>query len=262
MENAQLQTPPSPPPPSPRGDKKPYTGNPRGRPRGSKNKLKPPVIINKEHPNALSSHILEISPTHDIVKSMSDFAAKRHRGMCVISASGTVTNVVLRQPPLPHQQNNNSHVMTNSGVVNFTGIFEILSMSGAFFPSPAPPPASGISVQLSGGHGHVVGGKVVEPLVAVSTVVVVVASFATSLYNKLPLSEERGRNNNRENENLTVTVAVPGTGDCGNVPFFVPQMPMMAMNSNPTAAVEGTASSYNAPKSVTFKTASHRPCIP
>ncbi|KAL9682130.1 hypothetical protein QQ045_013923 [Rhodiola kirilowii] len=141
--------------------------------------------------------------------------------MCVISASGTVTNVVLRQPPLPHQLNNNSHVMTNSGVVNFTGMFEILSMSGAFFPSPAPPPASGISVQLSGGHGQVVGGKVVEPLVAVSTVVVVVASFATSLYNKLPLREESGRNNNnRENENLTVTVAVPGTVGGGNMYLF------------------------------------------
>ncbi|EYU32682.1 hypothetical protein MIMGU_mgv11b018660mg [Erythranthe guttata] len=34
---------------------------PRGRPPGSKNKPKPPIIVTRDSPNALRSHVLEIS---------------------------------------------------------------------------------------------------------------------------------------------------------------------------------------------------------
>ncbi|KAG5221076.1 DNA-binding protein [Salix suchowensis] len=45
---------------------------PRGRPAGSKNKPKPPVVITKESPNSLRSHVLEISSGSDIVDSIAN----------------------------------------------------------------------------------------------------------------------------------------------------------------------------------------------
>jgi hypothetical protein len=94
---------------------------PRGRPPGSKNKPKPPIVITKESPNALRSHVLEISSGSDVAESIATFANRRHRGVSVLSGSGIVANVTLRQPAAP------------GGVITLHGRFEILSLSGAFF---------------------------------------------------------------------------------------------------------------------------------
>ncbi|WRX30258.1 PPC domain - like 10 [Theobroma cacao] len=77
------------------------TRRPRGRPAGSKNKPKPPIIVTRDSPNALRSHVLEISSGADIVDSLSNYARRRGRGICVLSGSGTVANVSLRQPASP-----------------------------------------------------------------------------------------------------------------------------------------------------------------
>ncbi|KAJ6809013.1 putative AT-hook motif nuclear-localized protein 29 [Iris pallida] len=54
---------------------------PRGRPAGSKNKPKPPIIITRESPNALRSHVLEIATGADIVDAVNSFARRRQRGV-------------------------------------------------------------------------------------------------------------------------------------------------------------------------------------
>ncbi|XP_004307477.1 PREDICTED: putative DNA-binding protein ESCAROLA [Fragaria vesca subsp. vesca] len=151
---------------------------PRGRPPGSKNKPKPPIIITKESPNALRSHVLEISSGSDIVDSIATFAQRRHRGVSVLSGSGIVSNVTLRQPAAP------------SGVITLHGRFEILSLNGAFLPAPSPPGASGLTVYLGGGQGQVVGGTVVGPLVASGPVMIIAATFTNATYERLPLEEE------------------------------------------------------------------------
>uniref|UniRef100_A0A368UKX3 PPC domain-containing protein n=1 Tax=Glycine max TaxID=3847 RepID=A0A368UKX3_SOYBN len=115
---------------------------PRGRPPGSKNKPKPPVVITKESPNALCSHILEISDGSDVAECIAIFATRRHRGVSVLSGNGFVTNVTLRQPAAP------------GGVITLQGRFEILSLSGAFLPAPSPPEATGLTVYLAGGQGR------------------------------------------------------------------------------------------------------------
>ncbi|KAL2317183.1 hypothetical protein Fmac_031059 [Flemingia macrophylla] len=150
----------------------------RGRPPGSKNKPKPPVVITKESPNALRSHILEICSGSDVADCIATFATRRHRGVSVLSGSGVVTNVSLRQPAAP------------AGVINLQGRFEILSLSGAFLPAPSPPEATGLTVYLAGGQGQVVGGCVVGPLVAAGPVMVVAATFANATYERLPLEDE------------------------------------------------------------------------
>lgn len=151
---------------------------PRGRPPGSKNRPKPPIVITKESPNALRSHVLEISSGSDIAESIATFANRRHRGVSVLSGSGIVTNVTLRQPAAP------------GGVITLHGRFEILSLSGAFLPAPSPPGATGLTVYLAGGQGQVVGGSVVGALVASGPVMVIAATFTNATYERLPLENE------------------------------------------------------------------------
>lgn len=152
---------------------------PRGRPAGSKNKPKPPVIITRESANTLRAHILEVGSGCDVVECVSTYARRRQRGVCVLSGSGVVTNVTLRQPSAP-----------TGAVVTLHGRFEILSLSGSFLPPPAPPGATSLTIFLAGGQGQVVGGNVVGALYAAGPVIVIAASFANVAYERLPLEEE------------------------------------------------------------------------
>ncbi|KAK8311067.1 hypothetical protein V6Z12_D02G226100 [Gossypium hirsutum] len=92
---------------------------PRGRPAGSKNKPKPPIIVTRDSPNSLRSHVLEISSGSDIVDSVANYARRRGRGVCVLSGTGAVTNVTLRQPAAP-----------SGSVITLHGRFEVLSLTG------------------------------------------------------------------------------------------------------------------------------------
>ncbi|KAJ0102251.1 hypothetical protein Patl1_06438 [Pistacia atlantica] len=151
---------------------------PRGRPPGSRNKPKPPIVITKESPNSLRSHVLEITSGTDIVESIANFAQRRHRGVSILSGSGIVTNVTLRQPAAP------------GGVITLHGRFEILSLSGAFLPAPSPPGATGLTVYLAGGQGQVVGGTVMGALMASGPVMVIAATFTNATYERLPVEDE------------------------------------------------------------------------
>nr|KYP34037.1 Putative DNA-binding protein ESCAROLA [Cajanus cajan] len=142
---------------------------PRGRPPGSKNKPKPPVIITRESANTLRAHILEVASGSDVFDC---------RGICILSGSGTVTNVSLRQPA------------TAGAVVTLHGRFEILSLSGSFLPPPAPPGATSLTIYLAGGQGQGVGGSVVGELTAAGPGIVIAASFTNVAYERLPLEEE------------------------------------------------------------------------
>ncbi|XP_057724518.1 AT-hook motif nuclear-localized protein 15-like [Arachis stenosperma] len=163
---------------------------PRGRPPGSKNKPKQPLVIKEELPNALQSHILEISDGADVADSLSTFATRRHRGVAVLSGTGTVTDVNLGQPAAP------------GGVVSLQGTFQILSLSGAILPPPSPPSATGLTVYLAGVQGEVVGGRVVGPLVACGPVMVVAATFANATYERLPFEEEEEEDDDQEEDEV------------------------------------------------------------
>ncbi|KAG8382349.1 hypothetical protein BUALT_Bualt05G0068100 [Buddleja alternifolia] len=151
---------------------------PRGRPAGSKNKPKPPIIITRDSANALRTHVMEISDGCDIMESVANFARRRQRGVCIMSGSGNVTNVTLKQPASP------------GAVVTLHGRFEILSLAGSFLPPPAPPAATGLTIYLAGGQGQVVGGSVVGQLLASGPVIIMAASFSNAAYERLPLDEE------------------------------------------------------------------------
>lgn len=181
----------------------------RGRPLGSKNKEKPPVIITRDSPNALQSHVLEISDGSDIVESVSNYARRRGRGVCVLSGSGGVMNVNLRQP--------------SGSAVTLNGRLEILSLTGTALPPPAPPGTGGLAIFLAGGQGQVVGGNVVGPLVASGSVTLIAASFANAVYDRLPLEkeEEEAAPPGKEPQLSppASTVMVQGSGNVARVPL-------------------------------------------
>ncbi|CAJ1929046.1 unnamed protein product [Sphenostylis stenocarpa] len=185
---------------------------PRGRPPGSKNKAKPPVIITRESANTLRAHILEVGSGCDVFDSVASYARRRQRGICILSGSGTVTNVSLRQPAAA------------GAVVTLHGRFEILSLTGSFLPPPAPPGATSLSVYLAGGQGQVVGGSVVGELTAAGPVIVIAASFTNVAYERLPLEEEEEQvqisggagMGNTSNNNINNPFPDPSSG----LPFF------------------------------------------
>ncbi|KAK8516253.1 hypothetical protein V6N13_046960 [Hibiscus sabdariffa] len=151
---------------------------PRGRPPGSKNKPKPPVIITRESANTLGAHILEVGNGYDVFDCIANYARRRQRGVCILSGSGTVTNVTIRQPSAA------------GAVLTLHGRFEILSLSGSFLPPPAPPGATSLTIFLAGGQGQVVGGSVVGELMAAGPVIVIASSFTNVAYERLPLEED------------------------------------------------------------------------
>ncbi|GAA0149322.1 hypothetical protein LIER_36907 [Lithospermum erythrorhizon] len=154
------------------------TRRPRGRPAGSKNKPKPPIIITRDSANALRTHVMEVGDGCDIMESIVNFSGRRQRGICIMSGNGTVNNVTLRQPASP------------GAVVTLHGRFEILSLTGSFLPPPAPPAATTLTIYLAGGQGQVVGGSVVGALFASGPVVIMATSFSNAAYERLPLEEE------------------------------------------------------------------------
>ncbi|KAI3441886.1 AT-hook motif nuclear-localized protein [Psidium guajava] len=103
----------------------------------------------------------------------------RQRGVCILSGSGTVTNVTLRQP-----------AAAGAVVTLPRSVSRSCRSSGSFLPPPAPPGATSLTVFLAGGQGQVVGGSVVGELTAAGPVIVIAASFTNVAYERLPLDEE------------------------------------------------------------------------
>ncbi|XP_022138676.1 AT-hook motif nuclear-localized protein 20-like [Momordica charantia] len=175
---------------------------PRGRPPGSKNKPKPPIILTRDSPHVLRTHVIEIAGGADVADSIAHFARRRQRGVFVLSGSGTVADVTLRQSA------------ASAAVIQLHGRFEILSLTGTFLPGRAPPGSTGLTVYLAGGQGQVVGGTVVGPLLAAGPIMLIAATFANATYERLPLPEE-GEDNNQERER---SPAAASGGDMGAAP--------------------------------------------
>ncbi|XP_030518849.2 LOW QUALITY PROTEIN: AT-hook motif nuclear-localized protein 16-like [Rhodamnia argentea] len=151
---------------------------PRGRPAGSKNKPKPPIIVTRDSANALRAHAMEVSSGCDVAESLTSFARRKQRGLCILSGTGCVTNVTIRQSA------------SSSAIVTLHGRFEILSLLGSILPPPAPPGIMGLTIYLAGAQGQVVGGGVVGGLIASGPVTIMAASFMNATFDRLPLDDD------------------------------------------------------------------------
>lgn len=99
---------------------------PRGRPAGSKNKPKPPIIITRDSANSLPTHVMEVDSGCDVIESLTHFARRHQCGICLLSVTGCINNVTLRQPA------------TYGAIVTLHGRFEILSLIGSLLPPTNP----------------------------------------------------------------------------------------------------------------------------
>ncbi|XP_071732344.1 AT-hook motif nuclear-localized protein 17-like [Rutidosis leptorrhynchoides] len=152
----------------------------RGRPPGSKNKPKPPVIITREPDPSMSPYVLELPGGIDIIDAVVRYCRKRNMGLCVLTAVGTVTNVSFQQP---------------STTVTFHGQFDILSISATVLPSltewnSVTPFANGFTISLAGPQGQVVGGAVAGSLISGGPVYIIAASFNDPVFHRLSSDDQ------------------------------------------------------------------------
>nr|CAD1828307.1 unnamed protein product [Ananas comosus var. bracteatus] len=104
-----------------------------GRPPGSKNKPKPPVVITRESEAAMRPVVLEVGGGCDVLGGVSAFALRHRVGVSVLSGSGAVAGVALRHPSAP------------ASTVALHGRFDLLSLSGTLLPPGAFTPAAASS---------------------------------------------------------------------------------------------------------------------
>ncbi|GKU95279.1 hypothetical protein SLEP1_g8658 [Rubroshorea leprosula] len=167
----------------------------RGRPPGSGRKQQLSLLgewMNNSAGLAFSPHVITIGVGEDIVSKMLSFAQQRPRAVCILSGSGTVSSVTLRQPasttPTVTYEVCLAVVITSKvegskmmdvEIIEEWGFFEILCLSGSYLVSEDEGPrgrTGGISVSLSTPDGHVMGGGVAN-LIAASPVQLIVCSF-------------------------------------------------------------------------------------
>ncbi|KAI4364873.1 hypothetical protein MLD38_020906 [Melastoma candidum] len=113
-------------------------------------------------------HIITVNSGEDVTMKIISFSQQGHRSICILSATGVISSVTLRQPD------------SSGGTLTYEGRFEILSLSGSFMPGETGGTRSrsgGMSVSLASPDGRVVGGGVAGLLVAAGPVQVVVGSF-------------------------------------------------------------------------------------
>ncbi|CAN6856603.1 unnamed protein product [Brassica oleracea] len=142
----------------------------RGRPPGTGRKQRLANLgewMNTSAGLAFAPHVISVEAGEDVVSKVMAFSQQRPRALCIMSGTGTVSSVTLRQPA------------TTEASVTFEGRFEILSLGGSYLVNEGGGPKSrtgGLSVSLSGPEGHVLGGGI-GMLIAASLVQVVACSF-------------------------------------------------------------------------------------
>lgn len=118
-------------------------------------------------------HVVNVYTGEDVAGKILSFAQKGPRGLCVLSANGTVSNVTIRQPG------------SSGGILTYEGRFEILTLTGSFTISEnggIKSRSGGLSVSLAGPDGRVIGGGVAGLLLAASPIQIVVGSFMPNGY--------------------------------------------------------------------------------
>ncbi|KAE8683895.1 AT-hook motif nuclear-localized protein 10 [Hibiscus syriacus] len=142
----------------------------KGRPPGTGRKQQLATLgewMNSSAGQAFAPHVVTVGIGEDIVEKMLSFSQQRPRAVCILSGSGTVSSVTLRQPA------------SSTPTMTYEGRFEILCLSGSYLLPEDGRPRSrtgGISASLSTPDGHVIGGGVAT-LIASSPVQLVVCSF-------------------------------------------------------------------------------------
>ncbi|CAK8576306.1 unnamed protein product [Lathyrus sativus] len=154
----------------------------RGRPRGS-GKLQILASIGgcvaESAGGSMTPHVLTVNPGEDVVGKIFSFFQKGPRGaVCVLSAAGSVSTVILRQPSV------------SGGSLRYEGHFQILSLSGSCtFTSGAGGGAERklgtLSISLAKPDGVVFGGGVGSSMIAATPIQLILATFKQNISNQI-----------------------------------------------------------------------------
>ncbi|CAI9091447.1 OLC1v1026484C1 [Oldenlandia corymbosa var. corymbosa] len=145
-----------------------------------------PSSSKKFHPSALGDsgqsftpHIINVVAGEDVRQKIRMFMQQSKREICIISASGYVSNVTLRQPS------------ASGGNVSYEGQFHINTLSGSYVRTEHGERTGGLSICVSTSDGQILGGGVDGPLMAAGPIQVVVATFVMEVKKEV-VSGARG----------------------------------------------------------------------
>ncbi|MED6115145.1 hypothetical protein PIB30_087431 [Stylosanthes scabra] len=176
----------------------PFLGlkKPRGRPRGSKNKPKPPIFIREVNEHGMRPILIQMAPGVDVTQALINFAVRRRIGISILSACGSISEATIH---------NTLPLNANPIGLPMRGPFNMMSLSGTYYDGHVQPASSSFSILLGGTHGQVFGGIVAGKVVAAGTVKVMAASFKRTEFHALQLNvnEEDNNINNKENNNVS-----------------------------------------------------------
>ncbi|XP_022745282.1 AT-hook motif nuclear-localized protein 14-like [Durio zibethinus] len=110
-------------------------------------------------------HVINVVAGEDVGQKVMMFMQQSKREICILSASGTISNASIRQPA------------TSGGNIAYEGRFEIISLSGSYVRTEIGGRTGGLSVCLSSADGQIIGGGVAGPLKAAGPVQVIVGTF-------------------------------------------------------------------------------------
>ncbi|KAF8047794.1 hypothetical protein N665_2827s0002 [Sinapis alba] len=114
-----------------------------------------------------TTHQFTVNAGEDVTMKVMPYS-QGSRAICILSATGTISNVTLRQST------------TSGGTLTYEGRFEILSLSGSFIPTEnegTKGRCGGMSISLAGPNGKIVGGGLAGMLIAAGPVQVIMGSF-------------------------------------------------------------------------------------
>ncbi|XP_022719123.1 AT-hook motif nuclear-localized protein 14-like [Durio zibethinus] len=110
-------------------------------------------------------HVINVVAGEDVGQKIIMFMQQSKREICILSASGTISNASLCQPA------------TSGGNIAYEGRFDIISLSGSYVRTEIGGRTGGLSVCLSSADGQIIGGGVGGPLKAAGPVQVIVGTF-------------------------------------------------------------------------------------
>ncbi|KAF4386725.1 hypothetical protein CsatB_011835 [Cannabis sativa] len=143
----------------------------RGRPKGTGKKQQLASLgewLSGSAGMGFTPHVITIAIGEDIATKIMSFSQQGPRALCILSASGAVSTVSLRQPS------------SSGGTVTYEGRFEIVCLTGSYLitdSSGSRNRSGGLSVTLANAEGRVIGGSIGGALIAASPVQVIVGSF-------------------------------------------------------------------------------------
>ncbi|XP_015058848.1 AT-hook motif nuclear-localized protein 14 [Solanum pennellii] len=111
-------------------------------------------------------HIITVSAGEDVGQKIMMFMQQSKHELCILSASGSVSNASLRQPA------------TSGGSITYEGRFDILTLAGSYVRTETGGRTGGLSVCLASNDGQIIGGGVGGPLIAGGPIQVIVGSFS------------------------------------------------------------------------------------